>query len=85
MAVGGLVQLETYYRLQATQGHPLSGEPAATEPGALQWDGDRAEMLTLPPVKPVSGWTTSLRLPRDHYDRFAAPTTWCTPARSGAA
>src|SRR4051794_2172312 len=31
---------------------------------------DRAAMLTLPPVAPVSGWRSSLRLPRDHYIRF---------------
>jgi transposase len=31
---------------------------------------DRAAMLTLPPVAPVTGWRTSLRLPRDHYVRL---------------
>jgi transposase len=31
---------------------------------------DRAGMLTLPPVAPVSGWRASLRLPRDHYIRL---------------
>jgi hypothetical protein len=27
-------------------------------------------MLPLPPVAPVTGWRTSLRLPRDHYIRL---------------
>ena len=31
---------------------------------------DRAAMLSLPPVAPVTGWRTSLRLPRDHYLRL---------------
>jgi hypothetical protein len=31
---------------------------------------DRAGMLTLPPVAPVSGWRASMRLPRDHYIRL---------------
>jgi transposase len=31
---------------------------------------DRAAMLRLPPVAPVTGWRTSLRLPRDHYVRL---------------
>jgi transposase len=33
-------------------------------------DADRAAMLPLPPVAPVSGWRSSLRLPRDHYVRL---------------
>jgi len=33
---------------------------------------DRAAMLPLPPVAPVTGWRTSLRLPRDHYVRLDA-------------
>jgi transposase len=33
-------------------------------------DADRAAMLPLPPVAPVTGWQTSLRLPRDHYIRL---------------
>jgi Mu transposase, C-terminal domain len=28
---------------------------------------DRAAMLLLPPVAPVTGWRAALRLPRDHY------------------
>jgi transposase len=31
---------------------------------------DRAAMLRLPPVAPVTGWRSSLRLPRDHYIRL---------------
>jgi transposase len=31
---------------------------------------DRAAMLALPPVPPVTGWWCSLRLPRDHYVRL---------------
>jgi transposase len=31
---------------------------------------DRAAMLALPPVAPVTGWRSSLRLPRDHYIRL---------------
>jgi transposase len=32
-------------------------------------DADRAAMLSLPPVAPVTGWARSQRLPRDHYVR----------------
>src|SRR5205807_9862073 len=31
---------------------------------------DRAAMLALPPVAPVTGWRASTRLPRDHYVRL---------------
>jgi transposase len=33
-------------------------------------EADRAAMLALPPVAPVTGWQASLRLPRDHYVRL---------------
>jgi transposase len=33
-------------------------------------DADRSAMLALPPVPPAVGWSTSLRLPRDHYVRL---------------
>jgi transposase len=33
-------------------------------------EADKAAMLSLPPVPPVTGWTNSLRLPRDHYVRL---------------
>jgi transposase len=32
-------------------------------------EADRAAMLSLPPVAPVTGWRSSLLLPRDHYVR----------------
>jgi transposase len=31
---------------------------------------DTAAMLTMPPVAPVTGWRSSVRLPRDHYVRL---------------
>lgn len=37
-----------------------------------RWAADRAAMLDLPPVAPVTGWRVSTRLPRDHYIRLAA-------------
>jgi hypothetical protein len=33
-------------------------------------EADRAGMLALPPVPPVTGWRQTLRLPRDHYIRL---------------
>lgn len=33
-------------------------------------EADRAAMLGLPPVAPVTGWCASVRLPRDHYIRL---------------
>jgi transposase len=33
-------------------------------------EADRAAMLPLPPVAPVTGWHSALRLPRDHYIRL---------------
>jgi transposase len=33
-------------------------------------EADRAGMLPLPPVAPVTGWRSALRLPRDHYVRL---------------
>ena len=33
-------------------------------------DTDRAAMIALPPVAPVTGWHHSSRLPRDHYIRL---------------
>ncbi len=35
-----------------------------------RFEADRAAMLALPPVAPVTGWSQSLRLPRDHYVRL---------------
>jgi transposase len=37
---------------------------------ADRWDADRAAMVGLPPVAPVTGWRISTRLPRDHYVRL---------------
>jgi transposase len=36
-----------------------------------RWEVDRAAMLDLPPIAPLSGWSASTRLPRDHYVRLA--------------
>jgi transposase len=37
---------------------------------ADRWDADKAAMLGLPPVAPVTGWRLSTRLPRDYYVRM---------------
>ncbi len=37
---------------------------------AYRVEADKAAMLSLPPVPPVTGWARSLRLPRDHYVRL---------------
>ena len=37
-----------------------------------RWAADRAQMLALPPVAPVTGWQATVRLPRDHYVRLDA-------------
>jgi transposase len=39
---------------------------------ADRWEPDRAAMLGLPPVPPLVGWRSSVRLPRDHYVRIDA-------------
>lgn len=44
---------------------------------------DLAAMLTLPPVAPVVGWRTSLRLPRDHYVRVASNDYSVAPSAVG--
>jgi transposase len=44
---------------------------------------DRAAMLQLPPVAPVTGWGSSLRLPRDHYVRLDANDYSVHPAVVG--
>jgi transposase len=46
-------------------------------------DADRAGMLPLPPVAPVTGWHTWLRLPRDHYIRLDANDYSVHPAAVG--
>ena len=40
-------------------------------------------MLALPPVAPVTGWRTALRLPRDHYIRLDANDYSVHPAAVG--
>jgi transposase len=37
-----------------------------------RWETDKAAMLALPPVAPVVGWRSALRLPRDYYVRLDA-------------
>ena len=37
-----------------------------------RWPADRAAMLDLPPVAPVTGWRLTTRLARDHYVRLDA-------------
>jgi transposase len=44
---------------------------------------DRAAMLPLPPVAPVTGWRSSLRLPRDHYVRLDSNDYSVHPATVG--
>jgi transposase len=46
-------------------------------------DADRAAMLPLPPVAPVTGWRAALRLPRDHYVRLDANDYSVHPAVVG--
>jgi hypothetical protein len=46
-------------------------------------DGDRAAMLGLPPVPPVTGWSQLLRLPRDHYVRLDSNDYSVHPAAVG--
>src|SRR5450631_2680216 len=46
-------------------------------------DGDRAAMLALPPVNPVTGWARSTRLPRDHYVRLDGNDYSVHPAAIG--
>jgi transposase len=44
---------------------------------------DRAAMLTLPPIAPVTGWRASVRLPRDHYVRLDGNDYSVHPAAIG--
>lgn len=46
-------------------------------------EADRTAMLALPPVAPSVGWTTSLRLPRDHYVRLDSNDYSVHPAAVG--
>jgi len=46
-------------------------------------DADKAAMIALPPVAPVTGWRHSARLPRDHYVRLDANDYSVHPAVIG--
>jgi transposase len=46
-------------------------------------EADRAAMLALPPVAPVTGWRSALRLPRDHYIRLDSNDYSVHPAAVG--
>jgi transposase len=46
-------------------------------------EADRAAMLPLPPVAPVTGWARTLRLPRDHYVRLDSNDYSVHPAAVG--
>jgi len=48
-----------------------------------RWNADRAAMLVLPPVAPVTGWRLSTRLPRDHYVRLDSNDYSVDPAAIG--
>jgi transposase len=48
-----------------------------------RWKADRVAMVALPPVAPILGWTTSLRLPRDHYVRLDGNDYSVDPAAVG--
>jgi transposase len=48
-----------------------------------RWDADRAAMLELPPVDPVTGWRSTTRLPRDHYVRLDSNDYSVHPAAIG--
>ncbi|MBF6341050.1 IS21 family transposase [Nocardia abscessus] len=48
-----------------------------------RWDADRAAMLMLPPVDPVTGWRFTTRLPRDHYVRLDSNDYSVHPAAVG--
>jgi transposase len=58
-------QLQAWLQLANRRRKRVLGCPPADRIAA-----DRAAMLTLPPVAPVTGWQSSLRLPRDHYVRL---------------
>lgn len=60
-------QLQTWLVRANQRQHRVLGCPPVD-----RWDADRAAMLDLPPVAPVTGWRLSTRLPRDHYIRLAA-------------
>jgi transposase len=50
---------------------------------ADRWEADKAGMLELPPVAPVTGWRFTTRLPRDHYVRVDSNDYSVHPAAVG--
>lgn len=48
-----------------------------------RWEADKAGMLELPPVAPVTGWRFTTRLPRDHYVRVDSNDYSVHPAAVG--
>ena len=50
---------------------------------ATRWAADKAAMLALPPVAPQVGWSTQVRLPRDHYVRLDSNDYSVDPAAVG--
>jgi len=92
---GDLVSARPHLRLAGGLQRPAgrladAGQPAAPAGAGLRptdrMEADRAAMLALPPVAPVTGWRSSLRLPRDHYARgWTATTTRSTQRWSAAA
>jgi transposase len=48
-----------------------------------RWQADKASMLELAPVAPVTGWRLSTRLPRDHYVRVDSNDYSVHPAAVG--
>jgi transposase len=48
-----------------------------------RFEADKAAMLPLPPVAPVTGWAFSTRLPRDHYVRLDGNDYSINPAVIG--
>ncbi|GAA3685060.1 IS21 family transposase [Lentzea roselyniae] len=48
-----------------------------------RWEADKASMLELPPVAPVTGWRLTTRLPRDHYVRVDSNDYSVHPAAVG--
>lgn len=48
-----------------------------------RFETDLSAMITLPPVAPVVGWRTSLRLPCDHYVRVASNHCSVAPSAVG--
>ena len=68
---------EFLHRANARQHRALGCRPAD------RIEADRAAMIPLPPVAPVTGWRRSARLPRDHYVRLDASDYSVHPAAIG--